>query len=144
MEQNSILCRTVDAYYDLRLLRERWRLQRQHATAWKDEQKKPWPDSKFDTLMVPDPQLATHEQLHNDSADSLVPQMPTLRSKVLRESVYELGAVQTIFFQTSHIRPAGRLLREGTVSNGLRLENRPAQAGVKRLHGDTFGLASRT
>ena len=96
MEQNSILCRTVDA------------------------------------------QSATHKQLHNDRADSLVPPMPTLRSKVRRESVYDLGAVQTIFFQTSHIRPAGRLLREGTVSNGLRLENRPVQAGVKRLHGGTF------
>ena len=79
-------------------------------------------------LIVPDPQSATHEQLHNDSADSLVLQMAALRSKVRRESVYELGAVQTIFFQTSHIRPAGRLLREGTVSNGLRCRE-SARAG---------------
>ena len=79
-------------------------------------------------LIVPHPQSATHEQLHNDSADSLVLQMAALRSKVRRESVYELGTVQTIFFQTSHIRPAGRLLWEETVSNGLRCRE-SARAG---------------
>ena len=52
----------------------------------KKNNNKNWPDSKFGTLMVPDPQPATHEKLHNDNAvDCASPTVSHARTAAQRQ-----------------------------------------------------------